>query len=187
MRRAHDAPNSANQLLPNRDRRQDRKIFHQYWTHQKRRAASLHDCPPRKASYKGNWVCRDQLGQSFQWAVESAQLRLGYRSDVRLTREDYLDHKRWWRDNRYYPTKWAMYVTSTNSDKAYNNASRPERSMHIHAVFAAPRAETPLILFLRFDPFEGTYCSSSDSTRSVDKDEPHSLGSTEKEYCKVLK
>ncbi len=79
------------------------------------------------------------------------------------------------------------YVRDVNSEKTYNNASRPERSMHRHAVFAAPRAETPLILFLRFDLFEGTYCSSSDSTRSADKDEPQSLGSTEKEYFKMLK
>lgn len=74
------------------------------------------------------------------------------------------------------------YVDDVKGNKAYNNASKPERSMHRHAVFAAPRAETPLILFLRFDLFEGMYCSSSDSTRSVDKDEPQSLGSTENEY-----
>lgn len=113
MRRAHDAPNNVNQLPPNRDHRQDKKTFHRYWTRRRRPAASPYDCPPKKASYTGSWVFRGQSGRSFQLAVEFAQLHLGYRIDVRLKREDCLDHKRWWQDIRYYPPQWVMYVTST--------------------------------------------------------------------------
>lgn len=38
-----------------------------------------------------------------------------------------------------------------------------------------------------FIPFRGLYCSSSDSMKSGDKEEPQSRGSGEKENCKTLR